>query len=202
MTTRAVWVDEGNDADYWKLKAHGIVAPYYSIRDPRVTLAYLRDVEARGFTPGVYAVAGWPGTGLTGSAFADWLDLRLQAIAPGTPPAFPMVDANIESHDIAGFVLPFWKRYREHRPKRITDWVLEGFQGGLLSPVDAGKIAAAGCGVYAENYTGSMQPLDAVANVLNLARASLPTGRLGIMYDAAELPPSWSGKSFTAGRLP
>ena len=43
---KAVWVDAGNDPDYAKLQANGITVPYFDLRDPRVTAAYLDAVKA------------------------------------------------------------------------------------------------------------------------------------------------------------
>ncbi len=197
---RAIWVDEGNDPAYDKLRAHGIDAIYLAMRDPRVTLAYLEGVRAQGFRVGVYFAQDWY-TYQSGALLADRISHDLTTIAPAGGPDFPCVCADIETHDV-GFILAFLKRWREHRQKRVTDWALEGFQGGLFSPTDVIHIAAANVGVIASTYTGSMQPLAADRVALDLVTHSFPPAMLYGFYDAAVLPLEWSGYAFTQGRLP
>ena len=198
MANRAVWIDAGNDADYAKLRAHGIDSPYFDIRDSRVTRAYLEGVQAEGFAPGVYAAWNWYPT-LGGAGFAVQLSGLLVGL--GAPPGFPKVCADIEIHDV-GYILAFLKRWRKLRPMRVTDWTLEGFQGGLFTANDTLAIAAANVGVIPQTYTGSMEPQDVARVVLDLAFHSFPPARISPFYDAARLPAEWSGYAFAQGRLP
>jgi hypothetical protein len=202
--SRAVWVDAGNDPDYAKLKANGIGAAYFDIRDPRVTPGYLSTVASRGLAPGVYAAWNWlppPYTGAAvGAGFAEWLSEQVAKLGKHTPPNFPMVCADIETHDVA-YILGFLYRWRQLRPHRVTDWTLEAFQGGLFSPLDTLKIAAADVGIAPGMYAGNMDPLNVVDVVLDLCAYSFPPGRIIGMYDAARLPAVWTGYAFTQGRL-
>jgi hypothetical protein len=208
VSFRAIWIDAGNDADYAKLARYGIDRPYFDIRDPRVTQQYLLEVHARGFKPGVYAAWNWPEAGKTGPSFASWLSAALEAVAPSSASTFPTVCVDIELHSPA-YVLAFLKRWRELRPARVTDWTLEGFQGGLFSPLDTLAIARANVRIIAQLYTGSMAPLAADRVALDLVLHSFPPARIFGFYDAATLTPEpgaepsrWEGYAFTQGRLP
>lgn len=204
---RAIWVDEGNDADYTKLRAYGITAPYYSIRDPRVTRGYLKTVQSLGFTPGVYAAWNWyaspNGGALAGAAFATQVSQQLDTIMEGvaSPPDFPLVQLDIETHALP-YIFGALDQWRKHRPKRVTSWCLEGYQGGLFSPADAIHIAAKVNEVVPSAYAGDMTPFDAVDVFRNLVSHSFPPGIVSMFYDAAHLPAAWAGYAFTQGRLP
>src|SRR4249920_1088062 len=196
---RAVWTDAGNDADPVKLHTYGIDSPYFAVTDPRVTLAYLRSVQAAGFQPGVYAAWNWQ-PGLGGPAFASWLSAQLERVAPDTSREFPKVCVDIETHDVA-YIRAFLRRWRQLRPHRVTDWTLEGFQGGLFSPMDVIAIAAANVGVIPQLYGGAggtiqfQRAADRVA--LDLVEHSFPPARIFGFYDAAALPERWEGYAFT-----
>lgn len=195
---KAVWVDAGNDANYDKLRAHGITEPYYSVADPRVTAAYLEDVRARGFTPGVYAAWNWY-PGLDGAGFAERLHAELLRINWLGNPA---VCADIETHDVT-YILAFLKRWRQLRPTRRTDWTLEPWQGGLFTTqAIRDDIASAKVGIVPQYYGGSMEPYAPDRVLLDLLYWGLPLSRVFGMYDAARLVEGWEGYAFTAGRLP
>lgn len=200
---RAIWIDEGNDADYERLRRHGIFSPCYSIRDPRVTKPYLIEVRERGFSPGIYAAWNWFPE-LSGKGFARALSDALGRIAPNSAPGFPFVCADIETHSVA-YLRDFLAEWRRLRRDRETDWTLEGYQGGLYSPEDVAAIEAADVRVCPQTYTGSMQPFDAVEVALDLTQGAwrdFPRERIRLMYDAAHLPVNWQGSAFTQGRLP
>lgn len=206
--SRAVWVDAGNDADYAKLKRYGITEPFYDVRDPRVTKPYLQDVRQRGFDPGVYGAWNWIGASTPGYSptsgydFAEWLSAKCAPLFKSTAPGFPKVCADIETHDVA-YILAFLKRWRELRPHRVTDWTLEGYQGGLFNAQARIAIAASGVGVVPQAYTGGMEPFDAVDVVCDLWRCGFAARGVSVFYDAATLRPEtvWSGYAFTQGRL-
>jgi len=194
---RAIWIDEGSDADYAKLRAHGMItSPYFSLRDPRVTRSYLDAVAAEGFTPGLFAAYNWYPT-LDGAGFAEKCDAELKRIGWLNPP----LCADIETHDVV-YILAFLKRWRELRPKRLTFWTLEGFQGGLFAPADVLAINAARVHVVPQHYTGDMRPLAADRIAIDLIARGFDILRLWGFYDAASLPGRWEGFAFTQGRLP
>lgn len=193
---RAVWVDEDSDANYDKLRAHGITAPYYSHRDTRVTASYLESVKAKGFAPGIFSAWNWF-EDLTGPQYAEHLSNELKRINwKGNAPV--LVD--IETKDVA-YILSFFKRWRELRPTRKTDWTLEGFQGGLFTGNSVGQIIGANVGVCPQLYAGNMTPLEH-SPIIDLLIQGFPGSRLFGVYDAARLPTRWRGYAFTSGRLP
>lgn len=200
---RTLWVDENNDLDVVKARSYGFDGAAFSVRDSRVTETYLAGVRALGFSPCVYAAWNWKPT-LDGPQFATWLSRELERIAPKSASDFPRVFVDIETHSVP-YILGFLTQWRKHRRHRVTDWTLEGFQGGLFSPRDTIAIAASGVGVFPQPYKGDMTPTDPVAVVLNLCAHSFAPGSLGVCYDAAHLPPTngdWTGYAFTQGRLP
>jgi hypothetical protein len=197
-----VWVDAGNDPGYAKLKANRIDTAYFDVRDPRVTRTYLNDVRAKGYGVGIYAAWNWPEVPQTGTTFAQWLSTQLGRFGSSSAPTFPRVCADIETHDVS-YVLAFLKRWRQLRPRRVTDWTLEGFQGGLFTPSDAALILEANVGVSPQLYNGDMtQAWDSLAAARNLMTAGFPEGVVVPFYDAAHLPEWWEGYAFTQGRLP
>lgn len=199
---RALWIDEGNDADDAKLAANGITMPVFSIRDPRVNRAYLEGVRDRGFVPGVYAAWNW-WPKLSGPAFADTVSAWLTHNVGNTTPSFPFVCLDIETHDIAGYVLPCLKRWRSHRPDRVTDLTIEGHQGGLFTPASAIGVSAMVRYISPQCYNGAMtQVWDSFAMAKNLTDRSIPFAKVRPFYDAAHLPEWWEGYAFSQGRLP
>jgi hypothetical protein len=204
---KAIWIDAGNDAAYHKLAAAGIDAPYFDIRDPRVTKPYLlgvRDqlkaVSGRPAFPGVYAAWNWYPT-LDGAGFAEKVSALLEPIAKDTAPTFPGVCLNAETHDVS-YIVAMLDRWRALRAKRTTSWTLEGYQGGLFDAVARIHIAAAKVSIQPQAYTGAMVPYDAIDVYRNLVVHGFPPAQVEIMYDAAHLPAAWSGSCFTQGRLP
>lgn len=193
---KAVWIDLGNDANYDLLRRYGITAPYYNHNDPRVTAAYLDGVKARGFSPGIYSDGSWYPT-LNGKQYAEKLDQVLKHIAwLGNPP----VCVDLEMHDPA-YLTAFFKRWRQLRPTRQTDWTLEGMQGGWMSKTFVDVVVGANVRVAPQFYVGQMQPHEH-SPVIDLMMAGIPGDRIVGMYDAARLPYRWSGYAFTQGRLP
>lgn len=194
--SHGVWVDEGNDANYDKLRANGITEPYYSHRDPRVTATYLQSVKDKGFTPGILSAWNWF-EDLTGPEYAEHLDAELRRIN-WSGNASVLVD--IETKDVTGYILPFFARWRQLRPVRRTDWTLEGMQGGIFSPSAVNAIVKANVGIAPQLYRGDMTFLHH-SPIIDLLMAGFPGDRLIGMYDAADLPFRWRGYAFTSGRL-
>ena len=193
-----VWVDEGNDPDYDKLAAHGISGVSLSIRE--ATPEKLADVAAHGFQTGVYFAWNWY-PDATAAQLADTISAALQHLAPNSPPEQPRVCCDIETHDTE-YLLAFFRRWRQHRPRRLTDFALEGFQGGIFSAAAVRELVALKVNMVPSNYTGSMAAFAADRVALDLAARGFPTDLLFGFYDGAALPINWQGYVFTQGRLP
>lgn len=199
---KAIWVDEGSDADYARLRSWGIEEPAFALRDPRVNLNYLKHVRAQGFAPAVYAAWNWQADEYGGGAgFAEHVSRELDRVAPRTGNDFPRVHLNIETHDV-GYILSCLKRWRELRPTRTTLWTLEGHQGGLFTAADVKAINASGVYVCPQNYTGDMRRFEGDRVVLDLVFRGFDPRRIYCFYDAAQVGFWWDGVLFTQGRLP
>lgn len=201
---KAVWVDAGNDPAYAKLADNGITWPYFDIREARLTPAYLDDVKARDGIDGcgVYAVASW-GPNFTPVEFAEWVDHSLRRIGwLGNPPVMFDIEG---MENLVPFVLAVLRRWRELRPRRITDLTIEGHKGGLFRPVDVLNVVAKVRWVVPQCYDGNMHPWDTWAVCADLYAAGFTPSGVRPFYDAATLLPWWGtpdGFAFTQGRLP
>ena len=206
---RAVWNDLGQDCYYAKYEDNGITWPYFDIRDPRLTPAYLDAVKAHPVINGVgvYAVRGtdsWPETNdLTPAEFAEWVDTELKRIAwLGNPPV--MLD--IEVPPLAAFCGAALTRWRELRPKRITDLTVEGHKGGLFGMPDVFAIGQRVRWIVPQCYSGDpMVPWDTYAICADLMSVGFPATKVRPFCDGAALQPWWGipdGFAFTQGRLP
>lgn len=190
---RAVWIDNGQDVNAAKLRAHGIDAPYFDPRDGRVTSAYLDGVHEQGFNPGLYFAWNWynlDGSGFAGKIHSELLRIGWRGNAP--------VCADIEVHDPA-YITAFVTRWRQLRPSRQTDLTIEGMQGGWFAQC-AAAVAHADIRVAPQFYDGSMNALSH-SPVLDLLIAGVPGDMMLGMYDASRLPYQWRGYAFTQGRL-
>lgn len=206
---RAIFVDEGNDADYVLLLANQITDPYFSVRDPRVTLNYLNGVVGRGFHPGLYACSqgdGWPNANSTApDKWADWMYQEVLGIAPGTSGSYPKVMLNCETHD-ADWIMAMLKRWRSHSPRRETYYSPEGRQAGIFSRSQVDAINSLGVHVCPQAYKGQEKtPYDPhLPGVIDeMLKAGFAPGRLWLTWDGAwkPLPYNWQGFCFTQGRM-
>lgn len=200
---RACWVDAGNDPDPVKLKAHGVTAPVFDIREPRLNLRYLTTWRAQFAAVGVYAAWNW-NSALTGPEFATWVSRRLQVIAPNTAPDFPFVCLDMETDNVA-YLTGASVQWRKHRPDRVTDWTLEGHKGGIFTDHPAARIILSADFRYIvpQCYNGALTQLwDTFAMTKDLVDAGFPFQSIRPFYDAAHLPEWWDGYAFTQGRLP
>lgn len=206
---RAAWGNLRSGPPYAKLAAAGITWPYFDIRDPRLTPTYLDAVRA---TPGVegvgvYAVRGtdsWPETDdLTPAQFAEWTDRELKSIGwLGNPPVMFDIEG---MPDLVGFVLGTLRRWRELRPKRITDLTIEGHKGALFSPADVINTVAKVRWVVPQCYDGNMTPWDTWAIACDLYAAGFTPAGVRPFYSARALEPWWGvpdGFAFTWDLLP
>lgn len=205
---RACWIDAGNDPNYAKLAANRIAWPYFDAREPRLSATYLDTVVAN---PGIegcglYVVNGWF-PALTPAQLAEWTHERLLAIGwQGNPPVMFDVEFASEPTKLVPYVLALLRRWRELRPKRITDLTLEGHQGGLFRPADVIAVVAQTRFTVPQCYNGAMsQVWDTWAMFMDLNAAGWPPAKVCPFYDAAHLPEWWgvpAGFAFTMGRLP
>ncbi len=195
---RAVWVDEGHALHAERLRAHGITAPYFSHRRDQagVTKDTLQAAADAGFRPGIYSAWNW--YTLDGPAYARLLDRELRRIGwPGNAP----LCVDIETHDVEGYVLPFFREWRRLRPSRPTHFTFEGWQGGLYSPANVLELVGYGLRFVPQLYRGDMAPVGH-SPLIDLLIAGFPGERLDGFYDAAALPYRWRGFAFTQARLP
>lgn len=193
----AVWVDEGSGLDAARCRAHGITAPYFSHREAGVTAAYLDSVAQQGFAPGIYSAWNWR-TDLDGPGYAQYVSDELKRINwKGNAP----VQLDIEDHDIAGYVLPCLRRWRQLRPTRPTSWTLEGFQGGLFTGAQVAEFVSLKIGLCVQLYDGGMNPLQH-SPILDMLMQGFPGTLLSGFYNAAALPYRWNGWAFTQATLP
>lgn len=197
---RAVWLYPGRQPDHPKLAAAGIDSVYFDIRDPQLSAAYLADVRKSGLEVGVYAVSSW-WPELTAAQFAAKTSSLLEQVVPTSPPDFPKVCLDIETKAVA-FVLGALRAWRTHRPKRVTDWTLEGHQGGIFTPGQLLAIAGLVRYVVPQAYDANVQPWDAFAMALDLYEHGLPFPKIVPFLSAAHLLPWWQGYAFTQDQLP
>lgn len=199
MTLNACWVDENNDPTYDAFRRNGVTTVCRSLRDPKTTPAALAADRKQGFDVALYIVSSWYPQ-LDGPGFAQEASFLLTRIAPRTT-GTPRVCLDMETHDVS-YLEAALDTWRSLRPKRVTDWTLEGFQGGLFSRMFCSHVNYLWINVVPQFYTGSMAPLAADQVVLDLiARRFSPDLLMGF-YDAAHLPERWNGYAFTQGRLP
>ena len=98
---RAVWVDEGNDANPAKCAAHGITSAFFSIRDPDVAERILK-AKQLGLGVGIFFAWNWYPK-LSGSVLADVVSHELSIMGYDNYATDGVaVLADIEDHDIAG----------------------------------------------------------------------------------------------------
>lgn len=205
---RAAWGDLKQDPPYAKLADNGITWPYFDIRDPRLTPAYLDSVKAHAGIKGcgVYSVRGsnsWPETHtMTPTQFAEWTDARLKQIdwLGNLPVMF-----DIEVPNLVPYVLATLRRWRELRPKRVTDLTIEGHKGGLFTLPDVRAVAGLVRWTVPQCYDSTMTPWDTWAVCFDLYARGFMSMEVRPFYDAAALQPWWGtpdGFAFTWGRLP
>jgi len=199
---RALWIDEGNNPDWDKIKANQMTALFFHMFDPRVTQTYLMNVRLRGYTPGVYVAWNWPQVSGGADEFVEKVSDRLDEIVPITSAQnFPKVQLNVELHD------PLWIQnmvvgWRKLRPYRDTSWTMEPMQGGWMSPNMVQAVISRRVRVSPQIYYGDMTPADEQTVIQDLVIRGFPRALISPSYDAALITPSQDGFFFTQGRLP
>lgn len=216
---RAVWIDAGSDPDTTRLAHFNIRRAYFPshvesggawVRNPRLTADYLYGPapERRGGwnaavgSVGLYLGSSWP-MFISPAGLAYELNLVLTAI--GADGRHCAVHVNREQHDFD--LVTFLDVWRRVRPNRETSWVIEGMQGGRLTPAEVRAINAdTNLTVLAESFyddaNGSMRPFDPDRVRCDLIDYGIQRQRAVVMYDAAHLNDRWDGCAFTQGRLP
>lgn len=196
---RAVWVDSQNDANPAALKRHGITRAFFHGFDDPV---HMRRAEALGFGIGVYFAWNWDEfMGASGAEMAEVVDQRVTQIAPGSGPALPRVQFDIELHD-ADWVLDCFRRWRELRPTRETSWTLESHQSGWFTRALVDSLILRKVRIIPQLYLGDMTPVDGLFEMKSLIASGVPAVLVSGFYDAAALPAWWDGFAFSMGRLP
>ena len=201
---RACWVDAGNNPDYGKFATNRITWPYFDIRDPRLSAAYLADVKSHPNIEGtgLYVVRSWFPQ-LTPPQLAEYTDDRLKQIGyAGISP----IMFDIEGGGLVQYTLSCLTRWRQLRPTKTTDLTIEGHQGGLFKRSDAQATAKMIRYCVPQCYDAPMLNVwDTYAMTVDLTSAGFPLKKVCPFYDAAKLPEWWgvpSGWAFTQGRLP
>lgn len=200
---KALWVDANNDADTTKMHAHGIDTCFFDGRDPKANANNFQQLADRGFHPGVYYGWNWYPT-MSGVQFAEHVSSDLKRIGWQVNP--PVI-LDLETHDIAGYVLPCLTRWRALRPTRQTIYTLEGMQGGTFDAPTVQAINKLNVLVapqlYVDNtaHGGTNMDPHPHSPVIDLLMAGFEGKRIVGFYDAAHLPYRWSGVAFSQGRL-
>ena len=208
---RALWIDEQNDPNYALDREYAITTVCRSARDPRTTPGALATDRARGFGTCLYRAASWTDVATGGAAFADLCSADLTRLAPGSQANDPRYCADVEkaSFQTASawikFVSDFLLRFRQHRPSRVLDWTLEGFQGGNFDAAFVSAVIRSNANVVPQGYTATMEAFALDRVVLDLIGVGVPAARVMTFSDAAALPKlatsRWQGYAFTQGRL-
>lgn len=216
---RAAWIDAGRDPDTTRLAHFGIRRAYFPshvevagrwTRNPRLTADYLYGPapdRRAGWTAavgsvGIYFGSSWP---VFTSAAALAYELSAMLTAIGADARHCAVHVNREQHDFD--LLTFLDVWRRKRPNRETSWVIEGMQGGRLTPAEVSAINAdTNLTVLAESFydaAGVTMLLFEPDRVrCDLIDYGIQRQRAVVMYDAARLNDRWDGCAFTQNRLP
>ncbi len=205
------WVDFGTDVDLQKMSRYGIVDPYFAANDPALTsgfdgVHYLDPVDAAvPGKPGIYFAWNWyPQMGA--ASLAELIHLKLIEIGwRGNPSVCIDIEKGhgLDDSNYVSYVVSFFKRWRQLRKTRETDWTLEGFQGGLFNNryADVTALINAHIGIIPQFYEGDMDPH--LAGVIQeLVDYGFPRHRVHGFYDGLTLQEPWDGYVFTQNRLP
>lgn len=193
---RASWLQLNADPDYPWFQTENITWPYYDIRDPKLTPAYLDNVRAHPQLEGIgfYAVASWPEVAaLPPAGFAAWTDHRLREIGwLGNAPIMFDVEFPSTPAKLVPYCMALMLAWRQLRPKRITDLTLEGHKGGLFAVPDAVALSGLVRWIVPQCYDGDCNPWDTWAICADLYSAGFPVGAVRPFYTAKQLDP-WFG---------
>lgn len=207
---RAVWLDAGNNPNATLLKRYGVTRCYWPshvdggsgfVANPMLTATYI-DSWRSAYEVGIYTAANWftDGGAVTVAREIDAALTRLQQTRKQCA-----VHANLEK--AMGYtpdmVRAFATEFRALRPLRELAWVVEGIQGGWLTPSLRIALSYYNVDVVAEAFTGSMSWLAPDEIRSNLVNYGIARQRALVMYDGDKLTERtyWDGCVFTQGRL-
>jgi hypothetical protein len=183
--------------DLAKAKRYGITRLYWQANDPQITPGMLQAIRDRGIETGIMRDPSWQDD--SAIDLARYLDSDLTRLVLTSPQSAVLAD--IEYHDPA-YVMAFLYEWRQLRPKRITGWTLEPLQGGWFTPELLAELGMAHIVSYPQTYYGNMSSEDADRVRCDLIEAGIPRGMVGLVYDAARIPPKWDGIAFPFHELP
>ena len=189
------WVVEGNDPSYATYHAIGATHVGRSLRDPRTTRAALVADKAQGFGTCVYSAHSWY-PDLSARAWADGINNQLKAVDGGTPDD-PIVCIDLETDDLQ-YVRDTFARWKQHRPKRVTDWTFEGHKGGIFTPNDVAILLQLVSRYFVPQcYNGAMtQVWDTLAMARDLTSVGIPDARIVPFVDGRAIPAWLQGYVF------
>lgn len=216
---RAVWIGDGAEPNAGRLQRYGIRRAYFPShiadghvwrRNPELNADYLYgpapDRKA-GWNAaiggvGIYFGSSWP-VFTHPADLARELDAVLVQI--GADRRRCAVHVNREQHDFD--LVAFLHEWRALRATRETSWVIEGMQGGRITPEQLRAINGdPNLTVLAEAFYDAngqtMLPYDPDRVRSDLIDYGIQRQRAVVMYDAAHLNDRWDGCAFLQGRLP
>ena len=196
--TRSLWLDRFTGPDPNKIRSYDITCVYEDIRD--ATKASVDANAALCGASGVYACWNWPEAPATGRAFADWVNNELKR-CDLLEVDKPRVHLNSENDDPA-YVAAMLKRWRAHRPTRVTGWTMQSHKSAVYTGI-VGTIVQTRVAVLPQCYHG---PDNAIVRTESAAEVEawrdLGVTLVEPMLYAGALGDWWEGTAFIAGRLP
>jgi hypothetical protein len=196
---RYCWVDAGNDPNYDKGDLHSIEGWFMPLWDARTTKGRLLDIQARGFSPGVYVGHGWVSID-DPQQYADRVYAEYQRVFV----PYLRLQVNLEQHEPEKIAQTL-EALRAKKTGMQLSWTLEGMQGGWAGSI-AARVQAAKVRVVPQSFWGASGRIDgryAEDMVLrDLTRRGYSESLVSLFYDAKALPRDWQGFAFTMGRLP
>lgn len=230
MTSRpmqAIWIEQGDDWDPFKLRADGVQAIYVDIRSEYDPVGRVERARSQGFRGGVYWGANWGERDYTGDSFAHHISDLISTYEKAWKAARLSLQCEFQldlemlngfdHEDDDPFLRAFFTEWRrpDVRPLKETSWTMEPFQGGLYTWMSKELVSLINSDpnlrAIVQLYTGSMKGVDSAAALRNMTHLRCPDGtitgiqdeRVQFFYDAANFPPlGWQGFLYTNRRLP
>jgi hypothetical protein len=222
---QAIWIEEGDDWDPWKLRANGVQAIYNDIRAEFDPVGKSERARLQGMRAGLYWGASWGERNYEGDGFAHYISDMIGTYEKAWTTARLGLQCEfqldietlngIDHSEDDAWLRAFFTEWRKIRPLKVTSWTMESFQGGpytwmskeLVSLINSDPNLV----VVPQLYIGNMRPVDSAAALRNMTHLRCPDGtvtgiqedRVQFFYDAANpLPVGWQGFLYTNRRLP
>lgn len=188
---RAMWINTGAEVgSYPGLRQLGISHVFFDAH--KHTRAHLQQARANGFLVGVYTNPQWFTDGWVPKAYRDRVNRRLTELGVDDEQCDVMF--NIEKGAAIEGGLPdggvqyvidlfFW--WRRVRGKRITQWTMEGHQGGHFQRAMLHENLT-NTTFVPQAYDGSMNRWDSYGVVKDLVNWGVEYGRVAPFLDAPE----------------